>query len=103
MPAAGAIDIAGPFDTIVISSGTVGGAVSLEGGLGGTGDTLFHVVEAFDGEIDCGTPSHWAVATPPLQITRGNDTDGGCKGPVDGLLFNFDSGVEGMGACSSTS
>jgi hypothetical protein len=27
-------------------------------------------------------------------ITRAGDTDGGCKGPENGLLFNFETGVE---------
>jgi hypothetical protein len=94
-PAAGAIEIAGPFDTIAIRSGTVGGVVSLEGGLGGTGDTVFHLVETFDGEIDCGETATLSGDDVTFAITRGNDTDGYCKGPVDGLLFDFESGVEG--------
>ena len=85
-------------------------AVSLEGGLDGAGaapgpvgqslgtnDTVFKVVAPFDGDLACGEK------TPPLvgdhattEITRGNDAiSDGCKGPVNGLLYNFDSGVEG--------
>ncbi len=84
--------INGVFDKIVIKPGddSPNGAISLEG------NTLFRLVEAFDGEIACGE------STPPLgggnatsTVTRGDDTDGGCKG-VDGkLLYNFDSGTDG--------
>jgi hypothetical protein len=89
--------ITGVFDKIVIKPGDASpnGAISLED------DTLFHLVEAFDGEIDCGVPE------PPLgggnatfNVTRGFDTEvldsdpDGCKGPDDGLLFEFDSGIE---------
>jgi hypothetical protein len=94
-PVAGAIEIAGPFDTVAIRSGTVGGVVSLEGGLGGTGDSVFHLVETFDGEIDCGETATLSGDDATFAITRGNDTDGNCKGPVDGLLFDFESGLEG--------
>jgi hypothetical protein len=101
--------IAGTFDTIVIKPGSSSskGVVSLEGGSNGapagpvgsslgTTDTLFILVQPFDGEIDCGE-------TEPLdeggdattEITRGFDTSGECKGPADGLLFNFESGMEG--------
>jgi hypothetical protein len=104
-----AFAIDGTFDTIVISPGAASsnGAVSLEGGhdgsppgpIGaglGTGDSLFEVVEAFDGEIDCGeTVTLGGGDDPTFQTTRANDTNGGCKGPADGLLFNFDAGVEG--------
>ena len=37
-----------------------------------------------------------------FNITRGFDTNGGCKGPTDGLLFNFDAGPKET-SCSSTS
>jgi hypothetical protein len=101
--------IDGAFDTIVIKPGTAAssGVVSLEGGFDGappgplgstlgTSDTLFQVVEAFDGEIDCGeTTTLGGGDDPTFQTTRGNDTDGNCKGPVDGLLFNFEAGEEG--------
>jgi hypothetical protein len=57
---------------------------------------LFKLVEAFDGEIDCGeTELLDEGGDATLEITRGSDTDGGCKGPEAGLLFNFESGVEG--------
>ena len=91
------LDVSEPFDTIVISTDTIGGAVSLEGGLGGTGDTFFHLVEAFDGEIDCLESVTLGSGNATNHITRGNDTNGGCKGPTDGLLFNFDSGVDESG------
>jgi len=100
--------IDGVFDTILIRPGSASssGAISLEAGLNGspsgplgtslhTADTLFSVVEVFDGEIDCETTVVLGGGDDPtMQITRGNDTDGGCKGPVDGLLFNFDAGVD---------
>jgi hypothetical protein len=84
--------INGVFDKIVIKPGddSPNGAISLEG------STLFRLVEAFDGEIACGEstlPLGGGNATS--TITRGDDTDGGCKG-VDGkLLYNFDSGTDG--------
>ena len=115
--------VAGVFDTIVIkpaastpcstcktamggSSHSKDNAVSLEGGFNGalpgplgvslgTNDTVFKVVAAFDGELDCTETTTLGGGDAVQQITRGNDTDGGCKGPVNGLLFNFDSGVEG--------
>jgi hypothetical protein len=104
-----AFAIDGAFDTIVISPGTAAsnGSVSLEAGLGGslpgplgaslgTGDSLFQLAEVFDGEIDCGdTVTLGGGDDPTFQTTRANDTNGGCKGPEDGLLFNFDAGVEG--------
>ncbi|HVR79865.1 MAG TPA: hypothetical protein VMS99_15920 [Acidimicrobiia bacterium] len=96
------------FDTVVIEPGNAAssGVVSLEGGFSGaapgplganlgTSDTLFQVVEAFDGEIDCGDTVSLGGGDATSQITRGTDLDGGCKGPEDGLLFNFESGVEG--------
>jgi hypothetical protein len=101
--------IDGVFDTIVIKPGgdASSGVVSLEAGfqgaapgpLGaelGTNDTLFSLVEAFDGEIDC-TETEILIEgeDATFQITRGFDIDGGCKGPEDGLLFTFDSGTEG--------
>jgi hypothetical protein len=101
--------IAGMFDTIVIKPGasSSNGVVSLEGGFNGspagpvgtalgTTDTLFVLVQPFDGEIDCEeTEALDEGGDATLEITRGFDTDGGCKGPEDGLLFNFESGVEG--------
>jgi hypothetical protein len=101
--------IAGTFDTIVLKPGSSSskGVVSLEGGFNGspagpvgtalgTTDTLFVLVQPFDGEIDCGeTESLDEGGDATLEITRGFDTDGGCKGPEAGLLFNFESGVEG--------
>jgi hypothetical protein len=104
-----AFQIAGTFDTIVIMPGasSANGVVSLEAGFNGspagkvgaelgTVDTLFTLVEAFDGEIDC-TETEVLVEgeTASMQVTRGFDTNGGCKGPPDGLLFTFDSGTEG--------
>ena len=103
-----AFPIDGAFDTIVIKPGMAAssGVVSLEGGSDGapagpvgaglgTKDSLFQIVEAFDGEIDCTDTVTLGGGDATNQITRGNDTNGGCKGPVDGLLFNFDSGLEG--------
>jgi hypothetical protein len=105
-----AFQILESFDTISIKPGnaaqTSKAVVSLEGGsngspagpLGvslGTDDTLFQMVESFDGEIDCTETDTLSGEDATLDITRGFDTDGGCKGPPDGLLFNFDSGVEG--------
>jgi hypothetical protein len=102
--------IEGVFDTIVIKpsdSVPAGkGVVSLEGGFNGspagpvggllgTDDTLFRVGDAFDGEIDCGEDETQSGEDATLNITRGFDTDGGCKGPTDGLLFNFEAGTEG--------
>jgi hypothetical protein len=104
--------IAGVFDTIIIkpvsaSYKSKSAAVSLEGGFNGaapgpvgtsldTSDTLFKVVEPFDGEIDCLDPATTlGEGDATFEITRGNDTDGNCKGPVDGLLFDFESGVDG--------
>jgi hypothetical protein len=101
--------IAGTFDTIVVKPGSSSskGVVSLEAGFNGspagpvgtalgTADTLFVLVQPFDGEIDCGeTEGLDEGGDATLEITRGFDTDGGCKGPEDGLLFNFESGVEG--------
>jgi hypothetical protein len=102
--------IDGVFDTIVIkpiSSSYKGksAAVSLEGGFNGaapgplgtslgTSDTLFKVVGLFDGEIDCGDTVNLGEGDATTQITRGNDAVTGCKGPEDGLLFDFESGVE---------
>jgi hypothetical protein len=94
----------GVFDTIIVKpSSPANGAVSLEAGFqgappgpSGSADTIFNLVEAFDGEIDC-TETEILVEgeNASMQITRGFDTDGGCKGPPDGLLFSFESGVEG--------
>jgi hypothetical protein len=101
--------VGGVFDTIVIKPGSSSsnGVVSLEAGFDGspagpvgstlgTVDTLFKLVDTFDGEIDCGeTESLDEGGDATLDITRGFDTNGDCKGPPDGLLFNFESGVEG--------
>jgi hypothetical protein len=104
-----AFQVAGVFDTIVIKPGSASstGVVSLEAGFNGspagpvgaalgTVDTLFKLVEPFDGEIDCGeTEPLDEGGDATLTITRGFDTNGGCKGPADGLLFNFETGVDG--------
>ncbi len=105
-----AFPISGGFDTIVIkpssSVQSSKGVVSLEGGSNGspagpkgvalnTDDTLFELVESFDGEIDCGEDETQSGEDATLDITRGFDTNGGCKGPTDGLLFNFEAGTEG--------
>ena len=100
--------IEGYFDTFVIKPGSAAssGVVSLEAGFNGsppgpvgaglgTSDSLFQVVEIFDGEIDCGGSTTLGGGDATFQITRGDDIDGECKGPEDGLLFNFESGVEG--------
>ncbi len=101
-----AIQVAGPFDTIQFSPNQPSnGAISLEGGFDGsaagptgTTDTVFNIVEVFDGEIDCGdTANLGGGSDPDFQTTRGDDTDGACKGPVNGLLFNFDTGSLGDG------
>jgi hypothetical protein len=106
--------INGVFDTIVIKPGTAApsGVVSLEGGFNGspagpvggllgTDDTLFRVVDAFDGEIDCGgDPTVLGGGNATFSVIRGFDTEvlatdpDKCKGPDDGLLFEFDSGTE---------
>ena len=52
-------------------------------------------MESFDGEIDCGEDETQSGEDATLNITRGFDTNGGCKGPTDGLLFNFEAGTEG--------
>ena len=109
-PAAGdwqAFQVAGIFDTIVIKPGiaATSGVVSLEGGFNGSGpgplgqslstnDTLFNIVEVFDGEIACG---ELAEPGATYDITRGDDTDGECKGPDNGLLYNFEAGSETVG------
>jgi hypothetical protein len=99
----------GTFDTIVIKPGNAAasGSVSLEAGFNGspagpvgaalgTVDTLFQVVDSFEGEIDCGeTETLDDGGDGTVEITRGFDTNGDCKGPPDGLLFSFESGVEG--------
>jgi hypothetical protein len=97
--------IPGAFDTLVIRPGSATVAVSLEGGPAprgpvgtelGIGDTIFTLVDAFEGEIACGeTETLDDGGDGTLEITRGFDTNGGCKGPPDGLLFDFESGVEG--------
>jgi hypothetical protein len=94
----------GVFDTLIIKpSSPANGAVSVEAGFqgapagpSGSTDTIFTLVEAFDGEIACGeTEPLDEGQDATLQITRGFDTNGDCKGPPDGLLFSFESGVEG--------
>ncbi|MGA8038842.1 MAG: hypothetical protein WCA93_01920, partial [Acidimicrobiia bacterium] len=81
-------------------------AVSLEGGFRGaapgplgnsleTGDTLFKLVEEYDGEVGCGATVTLDGSGSTYQVTRGNDTSDGCKGPQSGLPFNFNSGTEG--------
>jgi hypothetical protein len=90
------------FDTIIIRPDTSSGVVSLEAGFNGSPpgpseftDTIFKLVEAFDGEIECEeTEPQLGEGDATLDITRGNDTNGGCKGPVEGLLFNFESGID---------
>lgn len=103
-----AFQIDGVFDTIVIRPGSSSSksVVSLEGGFNGsapgpvgsslgTSDSLFSVVELFDGEIDCeGSVTLGGGVNATHEITRGKDTNGGCKGPEDGLLFNFEAGIE---------
>lgn len=101
--------VAGVFDTVIIkpSSSSSKGVVSLEAGFEGspagpvgaalgTVDSLFTLVAPFDGEIYCGeTEPLDEGGDASLVITRGFDINGDCKGPPDGLLFNFESGVEG--------
>jgi hypothetical protein len=101
-----AFQIPGVFDNITIKpSGSSKAAVSVEGGFNGalpgplgaalgTDDTLFKLVSPFEGEIDCTEAESLGDDHVTLDITRGFDTDGGCKGPPDGLLFNFESGIE---------
>jgi hypothetical protein len=99
-----AFQVAGVFDTIVIKPGSqsIKSSISLEAGfhtspagpLGtvlGTGDTLFTIVEPFEGAIACGDTTTLEGTGSTYQVTR---TDDGCdegKGPV---AFNFESGVE---------
>jgi hypothetical protein len=103
-----AFQVAGVFDTIVIKPGSksLKSSISLEAGfygspagpLGtalGTGDTLFKIVEPFDGEIDCEATVTLGGGAATQQITRGSNTDGGCDGAKGPLAFNFESGVEG--------
>ncbi len=107
-PASGkwqALKVKGLFDTIVIKPGK-SSTVSLDGGhkgspagpLGtalGVKHTLFKLVDVFDGDIDCAdTVTLGGGADATQQITRGNDSNGACKGPANGLLFNFDAGIE---------
>ena len=106
-----AFQISEAFDTISIKPGNsveaAKGVVSLEGGFDGsapgplgvslgTEDTVFGLVESFDGEIDC-TENEILIEgeDATFSITRGFDIDGGCKGPPDGLLFDFEAGTEG--------
>ncbi len=106
-----AFPITGPFDTIVIKPSAdvppAKGVVSLEGGFNGSprgpmgddlgiDDTLLRVVDAFDGEIDC-TENEILIEgeNATFSVTRGFDTNGECKGPTDGLLFDFSAGTEG--------
>lgn len=79
------------FDTIVmsVSATTPDAAFSLEGGgdltaagpLGttlGTNDSLFRVVQVFDGQLDCGDTitEGDGTTTPEAVFTRYNNTDG---------------------------
>jgi hypothetical protein len=104
-----AFHVKGTFDSIVIRPGTASssGVVALEAGFGGsdpgpkglelgTVDSLFVIADVFDGEIDC-TDTETLTDGPEatFQITRGYDLDGGCKGPEDGLLYNYESGTDG--------
>ena len=103
--------IGGVFDSIVIKPSAdvppAKGVVSLEAGFNGSprgpmgvelgiDDTLFRVVDSFDGEIDC-TENEILIEgeNATFSVTRGFDIDGGCKGPADGLLFDFLAGTEG--------
>ena len=104
-----AFKIDGVFDTIVIKPSTTASSsvVSLEGGSNGsppgplgveleTDDTLFRVVNAFDGVLDCAENEILIEGEDAtFSVTRGFDTNGGCKGPTDGLLFTFDAGTDG--------
>ncbi|HJQ95292.1 MAG TPA: hypothetical protein VJ935_06230, partial [Acidimicrobiia bacterium] len=106
-----AFHVTEPFDTISIKPSAsvemAKGVVSLEGGFNGspagplgveleTDDTLFRVVEAFDGVLDCAENEILIEGeNATFSVTRGFDTNGGCKGPTDGLLFNFDAGTDG--------
>jgi len=106
-----AFQVVGAFDTIVIkpssSVQSAKGVVSLEGGFNGspagplgvslgTDDTVFQMVESFDGEIDCDENEILIEGEDAtFSITRGSDTDGNCKGPENGLLFDFEAGTEG--------
>jgi hypothetical protein len=95
------------FDTIVIKPGSksLKSSISLEAGYHGSpagpiataGETLFTIVEPFEGEIGCNATVNLGGGQATTQITRGSNADGstcedGGKGP---LLFNFESGVEG--------
>jgi hypothetical protein len=81
--------ITGVFDTIKIRSGAAS-AVSLED------DTMFRLVQAFDGEIGCfdDEPTDLGEGNAKLSINRGVDTDGGCKGIDEKLSYTFDSGTD---------
>jgi hypothetical protein len=94
------------FDTIVIKPGSssIKSSISLEAGFHGsprgplgtalnTNDTLFTVVEPFEGELDCeATVNLDEGGDATQQVTRGQDTNGECGKGV--LGFNFESGVE---------
>lgn len=104
--------IDGAFDTIVIKPGNAAssGVVSLEGGFNGalpgplgaglgTTDSLFQLVDTFDGEIACDETEpllSGESGTATFLIYRGFDTTGepDCKGPTDGLLYSFTAGEE---------
>jgi hypothetical protein len=79
------------FDEIMLKPVGTTGAVSLEGGadgtaalpgglaateLGGTTDSVFHLIEA-DGVLDCGdTVTEGGSGEPTTSITRGDNADG---------------------------
>lgn len=81
--------INGVFDTIVIEPGSVSpsGSVSLEGGFNGspagpsgTTDTIFNVVEFFDGELNCGdnateTSTDGTIVGSINRLENTNDVD----------------------------
>jgi hypothetical protein len=106
------VGIPGSFDTLVIRPGSATAAVSLEWGPAprgpvgtelGIGDTIFKLVEAFEGEIDCTETETLVDGDEAIfEVTRGFDTHvdpeteaPACKGPADGLLFNYESGEDG--------
>jgi hypothetical protein len=81
--------IKGVFDTIVIEPGSVSptGSVSLEGGFNGspagpsgTTDTIFNIVQVFDGELDCGAtfPAE-TDGVVSAEITRLENTTGSAE------------------------
>jgi hypothetical protein len=95
------------FDEIVLKPVGTTGAVSLEGGadgttalpgglaeteLGGTTDSVFHLIEA-DGVLDCGdTVTEGASGQPSTSITRGDNADGST---CELIAYAIDTRVEG--------